>query len=265
MLRPAFYVLLLLGLLASLVAPQPSGNCSTVPAITLRRGGSEYVIQGPKASAYPLKGDSTRLPNITLTLELSLFLERAKTWVSSTKFGNYADYVSPDPNTPKTLIKKALGAPCNDPAQPCFVDPFHVTTEDEEDCPGTRFPCGAVLQHVYVSELDCYQQHVIVDDFHGTRRESVITVYSYPGDPAILGQKANTRFLTEYHLVDDPVSFWGNSDGLKEHYVYEYVKSEAVHNGNRHFFFHLSLFGVCPSFISSYTDCHSVPLQDLND
>ena len=158
-----------------------------------------------------------------------MFIERAKTWLTGTSFGDYADFVSPDPNTPKTLIRKALGAPCDDPKQLCFVDPFHVTSGAEEDCPGTRFPCGAVLQHVYVSDLNCYQEHVVDNNFHGTRRESVITTYSYHGNAQDLGPKANTRFKTVYHLVDDPVSYWGNSSGLQEHYVFEHVLSMVIH------------------------------------
>lgn len=178
------------------------------------------MIQASKLTIYPLSGDN-RLDNVSISWDLTLFIEREKTF----RFGK-ADYIAPDPNTPTTLLRKSLGIPCT-ADEPCYVDPFHVTSDTETNCPGTKGACGKVVRHVWTYEMNCYQQHVIDYDFHGTRRESIFITYSYPGDEATLGELADMHITAEYHLVDDLVEFWGTSEGLQEHYVYQYGAIES--------------------------------------
>ena len=238
--RLILFLVLILLTSTTLAAAQLAGNCSSASEIVLRRSGAEYVIQGSKVAAYPLRSDTgERLPNVSLQWDLTLLIERGKTWRwdrDSSAFA--AEYISPDPNTPATLIRKALGLPCNDTKEPCYVDPFHVTNElTEIDCPGTRGACGPVLQHFSTSSLNCYQRRVINESFYGTRRESVITTFSLPGDRSTLGDAADFRFIAENHLVDDYVSYWGDSDGLQEHYVYEYELLHKTKKLTKHCYF----------------------------
>lgn len=148
--RSILWIALFILAFTTCLSAQPSGNCSQLPVIALSRGGVEYQVQAAHVLAYPLLANGSRLNGVFLDWDFELIIEREKTWalVSDESSEYSAQYASPDPKAPDTLIEQAFGRNCSDPDNLCAIDPFYVPLDPTERCRGHPVPCGAVLGHI---------------------------------------------------------------------------------------------------------------------
>lgn len=180
---------------ASLLAPVEAGNCTLQEPMLIDREGTLYNVSGPVIHIHP-KLNGVPQYDISLSWTVSLFVERDKILVGGP---GYWVYSAPRPT----------GSPFDPMVDPLL--PYNANV----NCPNfdsVAAPCGPILQHINVEDLDCWAERVIAP-FHGHTRESIYVHFSNASWPGF-------TFVSEHHIVDGDVTVEVGNPGIPAQEVY---------------------------------------------
>lgn len=176
-----------------------AGNCSTIPSATIERANTAFKIDGPRITIHPKVRGAVR-DDVYLVWDLSMMVERAKLThnLDGTSLGPNFTYAVPLP-----------------PGNPLSVDGYDPLQDYVSNvaCYGqSTYPCSPILQVLYMSDFDCWLNHIVAP-FHGFTRETIFVHYTHP-------THANFSFTAEHHVLDGDLVVTFNNTGVPAHETY---------------------------------------------
>lgn len=212
-------VVLLFFSLTLLVSAARVGNCSASAPQKMEKETVEFEVRGTVVTAYVAK-QGVRVGNNYFEWSFDKITERLKTPRLDPDLNNdFEGWMCINPRIPREqLLDIIYGGVYLDPLEP--LTPNTTCTGFRPSGVPQNTECGAVVQGISPTELDCWSER-IQDALNDIPRDRILIHYSHPSHP-------NFKLISSIELLDGDLNYTQRHNGGEQVIEYKFVSEEFV-------------------------------------